>query len=147
MSEELTPLQQSNISNVVSKLYQSEKIVNYDLDLSRWKFKKLYKDTLWVQLLDDPDADTLLRNGVYRPISSVKPPYRIGRVIMAGQDTKEAKEGEYITFSQGLGAPYNRTYEGFKTCLLREEQVMAVVEFDGTPEEIKKNMEDAVFLQ
>jgi co-chaperonin GroES (HSP10) len=144
--EDLTPLQNANISNVVKKLYSSERIVSFDLDLSKCKFKKLYKDTLWVQLLDEPDADTILKGGIYRPISTTKAPYRIGKVVMAGRDCKEALVGEYIQFAYGLGSPFNKSIDGYKTILLREDQVMAVVEFEGTAEEAIQNIEDNILL-
>ena len=57
-NEPLMPLQENNIRAAVKKLYKTEKIVNYDLDFSKWEIKKLYGTTLWVQLIDEPDADT-----------------------------------------------------------------------------------------
>lgn len=145
--EELTKLQEATISHAIRKHYQSEKIVNYDLDFSRWNIKKLYKDTLWVQMIDDPDADTVVRNGIAIPISQSKGLYRLGKVLLAGQDVKEAKEGEYIRFATGLGSPFEQKVGGYKTMLLREEQVMMVVEFDGSDDEIKRSIEDNVLLQ
>lgn len=140
--EELTPLQNTNISHAVKKLYQSEKIVNYDIDLSKWKIKHLYKDTLWVQLLDEPDADTVKMGAIYVPAAKAKGLYRLGRVIKCGPDTKSAKEGEIIRFPQGVGQPYEQNVGGFKTWLLREDSVMAVVEFEGSQEELAENLRD-----
>lgn len=147
MSEELTKLQEATINHVVTKMFQSEKIVNYDLDFSKWNIKQLYGTTLWVQLIDEPDADTLVKNGITIPISQTKGLYRIGRVLMAGKDVKESKVGEYIRFSHGLGSPFEQKVGGYRTCLLREEQVMMVVypPFD-TEEEIKKHVEETILL-
>lgn len=147
MSEELTKLTQHTISHAIQKHFKTEKIVNYDLDFSRWNIKKLYKDTLWVQMIDDPDADTIMRNGISIPISQSKGLYRLGRILMAGPDVKHAQVGEYIRFSSGLGSPFEQKVGGYKTALIREEQVMMVVEFDGSEDEIKKNLEDNVYLQ
>ncbi len=36
-NEPLMPLQENNIRAAVKKLYKTEKIVNYDLDFSKWE--------------------------------------------------------------------------------------------------------------
>jgi hypothetical protein len=146
MEEPLTPLQSANISHVLSKFSNSDKIVNYDVDLSKWKIKHLYKDTLWVQLLDEPDSDSVLRNGIHVPVSQVKALYRLGKVIMCGSETKYAKEGEVVRFPQGVGQPYEQKVGGFKTWLLREDSVMAVVEFEGSEEQLQDHLVNDIHL-
>lgn len=145
MEEERTKLQDENILAAVKKLYQSEKIVNYDLDFTKWKIKKLYGTTLWVQLLDEPDADTIMKGSLAIPVQQAKGLYRIGRVLMAGSEVKHAKEGEYIRFPQGVGSPYETRVGGYRTWLLREELVMMVVDPPSKDEnEIKKHIEDTI---
>lgn len=147
-TEPLQPLQQNVISAAVKKLYKTEKIVNYDLDFSKWEIKKLYGTTLWVQLIDEPDADTIQKGLLTIPVSQAKGLYRIGKVLMAGCDVKQAKEGEYIRFPQGVGSPYEVKVGGYKTWLLREEQVMMVVEPPfKDEEEIRKHVEEMILLQ
>lgn len=141
-----TPLQDATIAHAVKKLYTTEKIVNYDLDLSKWKIKQLYKDTLWIQLLDEPAADTIMRNGIALPVSQTKGLFRLGKVIMCGPDTKHAQVGEIIRFSHGVGMPYEQVIDGFKTWLIREDAVIAVVEFQGTESEMKENLETEFHL-
>ena len=144
--EELTKLQTATINHAVNKLYKTEKIVNYDLDLSRWKIKNLYKDTLWVQLLDEPDADTIVRNGITIPISQTKGLFRLGKVLMSGPDVNYAKEGEIVRFAQNVGMPYEQKVGGYKTWLLREDAVIAVVEFMGTNEELENHLIEDHYL-
>jgi co-chaperonin GroES (HSP10) len=144
--DDITPLQNASINHAIKKLYKTEKIVNYDLDLSKWKIKHLYKDTLWVQLLDEPDADTIMRNGIAIPVSQSKGLFRLGKVLMCGPDAKHATSGEIIRFSQGVGQPYEQKVDGYKTWLIREDAVIAVVEFDGTSEEMKTDLEDNIYL-
>lgn len=146
--ETLTPLVQNTISHAVKKLYKSEKIVNYDLDFSKWEVKKLYSNTLWVQLIDEPDADTIQKGLLTIPVSHAKGLYRIGRVLMTGPDVKHAKVNEYIRFSQGVGQPYEVKVGGYRTWLLREDQVMMVVEPPfSNEEEIRKHVENTILLQ
>jgi co-chaperonin GroES (HSP10) len=141
-----TPLQDATIAHAIKKLYKTEKIVNHDLDLSKWKIKQLYKDVLWVQLLDEPAADTIVKNGIALPVSQTKGLFRLGKVIMCGPDTQYAKVGEIIRFSQGVGMPYEKIVDGFKTWLIREDAVIAVVEFDGTESEMEENLENEFHL-
>lgn len=144
--QELTPLQNLNIAHAIKKLYQTERIVNYDLDLSKWKIKHLYKDTLWVQLLDEPDADVIMRNGIAIAVSQAKAPYRLAKVILCGDDVKHAKIGEIVRFPQGVGQPYEQRVDGFKTWLLREDSVIAVVEFIGSSEEFQEHLVNDIQL-
>ena len=144
----LMPLQENNIRAAVKKLYKTEKIVNYDLDFSKWEIKKLYGTTLWVQLIDEPDADTIQKGLLTIPVSQAKGLYRIGKVLMAGCDVKQATAGEYIRFPQGVGSPYEVKVGGYKTWLIREEQVMMVVEPPfKDEEEIRKHVEETILLQ
>ena len=145
--EDLTPLQSSNINHAVKKMYQSERIVNYDLDFSKWKIKHLYGTTLWVKLLDEPDADTVMRGLIAVPVAQAKAPYRLGKVIMCGPDTKHAVEGEIVRFPQGQGQPYEKIVDGYKTWLLREESVIAVVEFEGTQQELDVHLTNDLHAQ
>ena len=147
MSEELTKLQESTISHVVKNSYRTEKIVNYDLDQTKWTIKHLYKDTIWVQLLDEPDADTVERNGIIVPVNQVKGLYRLGKVILCGAETKYAQVGEIVRFPQGVGQPYEQKVGGYKTWLLREDSVMAVVEFQGTEAELADHILNDIHLQ
>lgn len=145
-SEELTPLQTANISNAIRQFTNTERIVNYDVDLSKWKIKHLYKDTLWVQLLDEPSSDTVMQRGLILPVSQVKALYRLGRVILCGDDVKHAKVGEIVRFPQGIGQPYEQSVDGYKTWLLREDSVMAVVEFIGTEDEMNDHIVNDIHL-
>lgn len=144
--EELTPLQHININNSVKSLYRTEKIVDHNLDVSRWKIKNIYKDTIWVQLLDEPDADAIMRNGIVIPTSQTRPPFRFGKVIMCGDETKYAKVGEIVRFPYGIGQPYDQTYGGYKTWMLREDSVIAVVEFDGNDAELQQHLTNDIHL-
>ncbi len=140
MSEELTPLTESNITAALKKLYRTEKIVSHDLDLSKWKIKHLYKDTLLVKLLDSPDADTLMKGGIYIPVEQAKGVYRIGEVILCGEDVKYAKIGEYVMFNHGVGQPCLQKTDGYKTHFLREDSVISVVEFQGNATELEEHV-------
>lgn len=146
MSEDLTPLQKTNIDHVVKKLYQSEKIVNHDIDMTKWDIKKLYKDTLWLKMIDDPDANTIMsKGGIALPVNTAKGLYRIGQVLMCGPGVVDAKEGDYVRFNTGLGQPYEKIVDGYKTALVREDAIMMVVEFKG--DDVEQDIIDNILLK
>ena len=133
------------VEAVVSRIPRSEKLVNMKVDLKDWKLKKVYKDTLWVKMIDDPDASTVMRNGIVLANEQAKGPYALGEIIMAGPDAT-VKEGERIMFIRQTGQPAHRSYEGYKSIFIREESVIAVVEYDGSDEEMKRDIEDQILL-
>lgn len=145
--EELTKLQETGIQHAVHKMYASEKIVNHDINLEKWKFKKLYANMIWVQKLDEPDADTILNNGLYIPTSVTKTPFRLGKILMAGPDVKDAVAGEYIEYPFGVGANHIKKVGGYRTCFLRETDVIAVVEPDGDINDAMAEIKDKILLQ
>jgi len=150
MEEELTKLQQENIaaaSKAVSKLYKNERIVDYDLDLSKWSFKRLYGNCLWVKMLDEPDADTVRsKGGIYVQVSGTKSPYRLAQVLMAGDEVKYAKVDEFIQYPYGVGIKYTKSVDGYKTALIRETDVVAVMEHDGDFETALEEIKDAILI-
>ncbi|MFK5284429.1 hypothetical protein ACI3PL_33095, partial [Lacticaseibacillus paracasei] len=76
-----------------------------------------------VQLVDEPHADTFVRNGIILPTNKIHGLYRLGRVIKCGSEAKYAKEGEFIRFPQGVGSTFKQIVDGYKTWLVREDSV------------------------
>lgn len=125
---------------------RNEKLINHKIDLKDWKITQLYKDTLWVKLLDEPDANNVMRNGIILAVSQAKGIYSIGEILMAGPDTKYAKVGSRVLFIKHVGQPAERTVDGYKTHFVKEDAVMAVMEYNGTDEEMKQDITDQILL-
>lgn len=138
--------QQRLLTSVIDKKVYSEKIINHDISLDSWKIKKLYKDTLWLKLLDEPDADLIKKGMLYVKPASAKGKYRIAEVILSGPDTIHAKTGDRVILSNSVGQDGYRSYEGYKTWFVKEDAIMAVIEFEGTDEEMVQNIEDQLLL-
>jgi hypothetical protein len=134
------------LQSVIDKKIYSEKIVNHDIDLTKWNVKALYKDTLWVKLLDEPDADLIQRGSLYVKVNMAKGAYRLGEVIMTGPDAVNAKAGDKVIIPQMAGQPGYRSYEGYKTWFVKEDAVMAVLVFDGDEAEMRKDIEEQLLL-
>ncbi len=134
------------VDSVVNSLPRSEKIVNHNVDLKDWKITTLYKDTLWVKLLDEPDATTVKKNGIVMAVSQAKGVYSLGEVLMSGPDVKHASTGQRIMFIKQAGQPAHRNVDGYKTWFVREDAVLAVVEYDGTDEQMKEDIKNQILL-
>jgi len=139
--------QERLIEAVVAKSQtRTERIVNHNIDLKDWKITQLYKDTLWVRLLDEPDTNQVVKNGLYLPTSSAKGIYSLGEILLCGPETKYALVGTRVLFVKQVGQPAHRTVDGYKTHFVKEDAVMAVMEYDGTEEEMKQDITDQILL-
>jgi co-chaperonin GroES (HSP10) len=134
------------IEGIASKTFESNKIVNHNINLEQWKITKLYKDCLWVKLLDEPDANTVMKNGLVLMTSHAKGVYSLGEILMTGDESKHAKVGDKVLFIKHVGQPAHCTVDGYKTHFVKEDAVMAIMEFNGTPEEMKTDIENQILL-
>lgn len=138
--------QERLIESIVQSIPRTEKLVNHNIDLKDWNIKQLYKDTLWIQLLDEPDAHTVIKNGIVLTSSQAKGAYSLGRILMVGPDVKHAAVDDKVLFVKHVGQPAHRSFDGYKTCFVREESIMAVLEFDGTEDQMKEDIRDQILL-
>lgn len=134
------------VDSVVKNIPRSEKIVNHNIDLKDWKILNLYKDSLWVQLIDEPDASTVVKNGITLTVSQAKGVYSIGKILMTGPDVKHATVGSHVLFIKQAGQPAHRNVDGYKSWFVREDAVMAVIEYEGTEEEMKADITNQILL-
>lgn len=120
-----------------------DKVVNHDVKLDKWEIKNLYKDTLWVKMVDEPEADFIASKGGIILTASQKTRgfFRIGQVLKCGEDTKYAKEGQYILIPPQTGIIGFKSKEGYKTSFIKEDAVMAVIEFDGDDEQLQEHIQ------
>ena len=138
--------QERLLESVINKRTYTEKLVNHNVDFKKWKIKKLYKDTLWVKLVDSPDAELVQVGSIVVRSDNTKGPYRFAEVIMIGPDVENAVVGDIVMFPNGTGQPAHRSHEGYKTHFIREDAVTAVLEFEGTDSEMQKDIEAQLLL-
>lgn len=128
--------------------YNKEKLVNWDIDLKNYKPKDLYGTTLWVQKLDDPSAHLVQKGLLALPTSSIKGPASICKVLMCGPKTEHAKENEIVLVPQGaFHTSAMRVVEGYNTYFIKEEFVLCVLQYEGTIEDVKKDIEENILLK
>jgi co-chaperonin GroES (HSP10) len=122
------------IRQVVNQYSQTEKIVDYNVKYNDWNIDTIFYNTLWIQRLDEPDADLLLSGGeggillTPQQFRQTKGLYSIGKVIKAGAKAEIAKEGDYVMFgATGVGQSAQKPLGGYQTYFIRESDVIAIV--------------------
>lgn len=74
------------------------------LHLTDYKLTKVLDDILLIQYVDSSeDGREIERNGVLVPIDVARYIWRIGKVILAGPNCKEVKEGDHVIFPNDKG--------------------------------------------
>jgi len=70
-----------------------------DFGLDDYQLSFVFDDILLVEYADESaNGDEVLRNGIVVPTNAMTKAWRKGRVILAGPDTKYAKEGDIVIF-------------------------------------------------
>ena len=104
---------------------------NHNFDLEDWDIDALFKDTVWMEYIDESDGDKKSRGGVYIPENarSLKDFYRIGRVLRVGPDCSESiSEGSFVLVPPNLGMKgLKKGPNGGPSLFIREELIMAVI--------------------
>lgn len=126
-------LSDDQINAVAEQFSRTEKIVDYNIKYSDWNIDLLFKDTLWVQRLDEPDADlfTTGNSGLLLTLDQLRKTkglYSIGKVIKVGTEVKHTKIDDYVMFgATGIGQTAQKPIDGYQTYFLRESDIIAIV--------------------
>jgi len=139
-------VQAGNIDAILHKLSgQRDKIVNYDIDLKKWKIKSLYVNAMWVKRLDEPSAELVMKGLLYVPSAKLRGALSVCEILMIGPDVKSAKVGDFVLVPvQFIATDAMRLVDGFKTYYIREDAALSVVEYEGSKEEAYQNIQDEV---
>lgn len=73
--------------------------VGYDLS-------KLLDDILLVEFVDEGgSSNTIVRNGILVPVNADTNAWRIGKVILCGNNCKLVQKGDHVCFPNNMGVP------------------------------------------
>ena len=92
----------------------------------------IFDDILLVEYVDETDeGDEVIRNGIVVPTNALTKAWRKGRIILAGPETKYAKEGDIVIFPNNMGVTIsNITVSGKKKVkkgiFLNEERMFGI---------------------
>jgi len=79
---------------------------SFDSVFLGYNLKTVLDDILLVKYVDETeDGSNIVRNGIVVPINADTKAWRIGEVILAGNNVKVAKKGDYVCFPNNLGVP------------------------------------------
>ena len=65
---------------------------------------------------------------------------------MVGPETKYATVGSRVLFIKQVGQPAHRSIDGYKTHFVKEDAVMAVMEFEGTDDAMREDITNQILL-
>lgn len=124
-----------------------DKIVNFNVDLSKWNVEKPLKDVIWILMIDEPDTDYVKRESgiVLATKSTTRSNFRIGKVLKCGDKCTDVKEGDFVMLPPNVGMIGYKSIDGYKTLFTREETIMAVISFDGSKDEFIKHVQENLF--
>lgn len=125
----------------------SDQIVNFDVDFSKWNVKTPLKDVVWLLMVDEPDEDLSKKGSLYVPTQSVnKNAFRVGFALKVGPKVETIKENDYVLIPPTVGVYGHKTYQGHKTWFVPENACISTIEFDGSKDEMIKNIKETLHL-
>jgi len=107
-----------------------------DFGLQEYDLTFIFDDILLIEYVDLAEdfgngADAIERNGILIPTNQITMAWRKGKVILAGPDSKYAKEGDIVLFPNNMGVtisgvtvPGKGTVE--KGIFLNEERMFGI---------------------
>ena len=88
----------------VKGLIQIENYSGTSMELDDWNLDEVLDDILMVQFVDVSEDGTQLKRGsIYIPVNVVNFAWRVGKVILAGPNVKQATVGKSVVFPNDKG--------------------------------------------
>ena len=71
-----------------------------------YRLKSILDDVLLVVYADETtDGSSIVRRGIHIPVNADTKAWRVGKVILAGSNTRVAKVGDFVLFPNNMGIP------------------------------------------
>lgn len=107
---------------------------SFNSTLRGFALSKIMSDVILVEYTDfgDEGGDTIMRNGLAIPLSSLTQAWRIGKVALVGNAVDVVKVGDYVCFPNNMGVQIqNLDVNGYgkikKGVFLNEQRIFGVV--------------------
>jgi hypothetical protein len=103
-------------------------------------------DILLVKFVDETeDGTSIMRNGLHVPINADTRAWRVGEVVLAGPNTKNALTGSIVCFPNNLGIPIaNIGVDGYGTLkkgiFLNEQRIFGICSVTNDNESVAANV-------
>lgn len=106
-------------------------VVDFGFNLASWEIKNLFKDTIWIEFMDEWAGGGMTKSGIVIPETVNKTPnyYRVALVLKAGPECSSSiVEGAYLLIPPRPGLIGFKTGpNGNPSLFLKEDDVMAVI--------------------
>jgi co-chaperonin GroES (HSP10) len=122
-------IQRPEQQDIIGGLVQIDNYKGSNFELEGWKLSKVLDDILMVQYADVNEEGTEVKRGsIWLPINAVNHVWRIGKVLLAGPNTKTVKEGDFIVFPNDKGIQVS-SLNGLKNIVfLNEARIFGICE-------------------
>lgn len=106
-----------------------------------YKLRSILDDVLLVIYADETtDGSTIMRGGLHIPVNADTKAWRVGKVILAGNNVKVAKVNDFVLFPNNMGIPvadievvgYGNIKKGI---FLNEQRIFGICEQDSNNNE------------
>tara|TARA_R110002020_G_scaffold205952_5_gene410669 strand:+ start:2086 stop:2502 length:417 start_codon:yes stop_codon:yes gene_type:complete len=74
-----------------------------DIGIDDYELNFIFDDILLIEYVDETEQGDVMRGGIVVPSNALNKAWRKGRVILAGPDSKYAKEGDIVIFPNNMG--------------------------------------------
>ena len=74
-----------------------------DIGIDDYELNFIFDDILLIEYVDETEQGDVMRGGIVVPSNALNKAWRKGKVILAGPDSKYAKEGDIVIFPNNMG--------------------------------------------
>jgi co-chaperonin GroES (HSP10) len=113
--------------NRVGGLIQLENYQGSDLNMTGWDLEAVLDDILMVEFADaTEDNQNVNRGGILLPTGASKNVWRVGKVVLAGPNTR-VKVGQYVMFPNDKGIQAKNINGKKHVVFLNEQRIFGIV--------------------
>lgn len=108
---------------------QLDNYLGHSFELDDWNLTKVLDDILVCQYIDvNEDGTEIKRGSLYVPIHTVNFAWRLAKVVLAGPDCKQVKEGDVIVFPNDKGIQVSNLNGMRHVVFLNESRIFGICE-------------------
>ena len=114
--------------DLVKGMVQLDNYKGSYFELNGWEISSVLDDILMVQYTDiNEDGDMVKRGSMWVPINAVNHVWRIGKVLLAGPNSKSGKQGDHIVFPNDRGMQVSNLNGLKHIVFLNEDRIFGIV--------------------
>ena len=125
--------------DLVKGMVQLDNYKGSHFELDGWEISAVLDDILMVQYVDiNEDGDMVKRGSMWVPINAVNHVWRIGKVLLAGPNSRSVKQGDHIVFPNDRGIQVSNLNGLKHIVFLNEDRIFGIVKTKTEEKPAKK---------